>query len=69
MSEIILHLDDTVSLDHIVTLLAPYIKNANIKQTESKSKHKIWDGNISSLQNPWKIDSFAPLKREEIYDR
>jgi hypothetical protein len=69
MSEIILQLDDTVSFDHIVTLLAPYIKNAKIKQTDSKTKHKIWDGTIACLQNPWKIESFTPLKREEIYDR
>jgi hypothetical protein len=69
MSEVILQLDDTVPFDHIVTLLAPYIKNAEIKQFSPESKYKIWDGNMVCLQNPWKIESFAPVKRDEIYDR
>ena len=69
MSEVILQLDDTVPFDHIVTLLAPYIKNAEIKYINSESTYKIWDGNMACLQNPWKIESFAPLKRDELYDR
>jgi hypothetical protein len=69
MSEVILQLEDTVSFDHIVALLAPYIKNAEIKQAFCESGHKIWDGNMACLQNPWKIESFSPIKRDNLYDR
>ena len=69
MSEVILQLDDTISFDHIVTLLAPYIKNAEVKRTISESRYKIWDGNMACLQNPWKIESFTPIKRDDLYDR
>jgi hypothetical protein len=69
MSEIILQLDDSVSFEHVIKLLAPYIKNAKIKPAGSRTKYKIWDGNAVCLQNPWKIDSFTPLKREDLYDR
>ena len=69
MSEVILQLDDTVPFDHIVTVLAPYIKSAEVKQTSHESGRKIWDGNMACLRNPWKTESFNPLKRDELYDR
>jgi hypothetical protein len=69
MNEVILRINDEISLDRVVSLLAPYIKNAEIRQTIGESKGKIWDGDIVCLKTPWKIDSFTPLKREELYDR
>jgi hypothetical protein len=69
MSEIVLHISDDINLEKVVSFLAPYIKNAEIKQTTGTSKGKIWDGDMPCLQDPWTTDSFAPLKREDIYDR
>jgi hypothetical protein len=69
MSEVILQIDDAIPFEQIVTVLAPYIKDAEIKQAAGESKRKIWDGKMDCLQNPWKVDAFIPLKREELYDR
>jgi hypothetical protein len=69
MNEVILRINDEISLDRVISLLAPYIRNAEIRQTTGESKGKIWDGDMECLQNPWKVDSFTPLKREDLYDR
>jgi hypothetical protein len=69
MSEIVLQISDDISLEGVISMLAPYIKNVELKQATGKLNSKIWDGNMLCLQNPWKIDSFTPLKRKDIYDR
>jgi hypothetical protein len=69
MSEIVLQINDDINLEGVVSLLAPYIKNAEIKQKTGKPKGKIWDGDMACLQNPWKADFFTPLKRNDLYDR
>jgi hypothetical protein len=69
MSEIVLQISDDIDLEGVVSMLAPYIKNAEIKQTIGESKGKVWDGDMVCLQNPWEVDSFTPLKREDLYDR
>jgi hypothetical protein len=69
MSEIVLQINDDINLEMVIALLAPYLKNVEIKQTSKASKGKIWDGDMACLQNPWKVDSFTPMKREYLYDR
>jgi hypothetical protein len=69
MSEVILQIDDAIPFEQIVTVLAPYIINAEVKQINGESRHKIWDGDMVCLKNPWKVDSFTPLKRGDLYDR
>jgi hypothetical protein len=69
MCEIVLQINDDINLEKVVSFLAPYIKNAGIKQMTGESKGKLWDSDMACLQNPWKVDSFTPLRREDIYDR
>jgi len=65
MSDVVLKINDAVSLQRVLTILAPYIKDAVVKEPP----RKIWDGKADWLVNPIKVDSFTPLSREEIYDR
>jgi hypothetical protein len=65
MSDVVLRIDDAISLQSVLKLLAPYIKEAAVKEPPKK----IWDGKADWLDNPIKVDSFTPLSREEIYDR
>jgi hypothetical protein len=70
MSEVVLSIDDAVGLEEVIKQLSPYIREANIKETTGCIRpKKIWDGRADWLDNPIKMDSFTPLKREEIYDR
>jgi hypothetical protein len=69
MSEIVLQINDDMSLDQVVALLAPYIAKAEIKQTSVESKHKTWTGKAEWLDTPIKVDSFTPLSREEAHAR
>jgi hypothetical protein len=65
MGEIVLKINDDVSFDKMITLLAPYIAKAEIK----KSNRKIWTGKAEWLDAPIKMESFAPLSREETHAR
>jgi hypothetical protein len=65
MSEIILRINDDVSFDNVITLLAPYIAKAEIKSTIGK----IWTGKAEWLDTPIKMESFTPLSREEAHAR
>jgi hypothetical protein len=65
MSDVVLKIDDAVSLQRVLTMLAPYIKGAAVKEPPKK----IWNGKADWLDNPIKVDSFTPLSRGEIYDR
>ncbi|MDR1445683.1 MAG: hypothetical protein LBI90_02180 [Treponema sp.] len=49
MSEIVLQINDDMSLDQMVALLAPYSAKAEIKQTTAESMHKIWTGRLNGL--------------------
>jgi hypothetical protein len=69
MSEVILQIDDAIPFEQIVNVLAPYIKNAELKQINSESKCRIWDGKAEWLQNPIMIDGFTPLSRDEAHAR
>jgi hypothetical protein len=74
MSEIVLQISDEVSLDKIVTLLAPYIDKVEIKEPQEGNHRlgfhgKIWTGKADWLENPFKIGSFIPLTREEAHAR
>jgi hypothetical protein len=60
-----LKINDAVSLQKVLKILDPYIKEAVVKEPPKK----IWDGKADWLGNPIKVDSFTPLSREEIYDR
>jgi hypothetical protein len=66
MSEIVLQISDEVSLDKIVTLLAPYIAKAEVKEPEGLHG-KVWTGEADWLKNSFKVDSFTPLTREEAH--
>jgi hypothetical protein len=65
MGEIVLKINDDISFDKVITLLAPYIANAEIKRTTGK----IWTGKAGWLDTPIKMDSFTPLSREETHAR
>ena len=65
MAEILLRINDDISFDKVVTLLAPYIATAEVK----KSNGKIWTGKAEWLDTPIKMESFTPLSREEIHAR
>jgi hypothetical protein len=65
MSEIVLQISDDVGLDKIITLLAPYIDKAKVKEAQGK----VWTGKADWLKNPFKVDSFTPLTREEAHAR
>ena len=65
MAEIILKINDDISLDKVITILAPYIAKAEIKET----KGKIWTGKAEWLDTPIRMNSFTPLSREETHAR
>jgi hypothetical protein len=69
MSEIVLRLNDDINLEEVVSMLAPYIAKAEIKQIITESKGKIWTGKAEWLDTPIKADSFTPLSREEAHAR
>jgi hypothetical protein len=65
MGEIVLQINDDVSLDRLMALLGPYIKKAKVKEPEGK----IWDGKAEWLQNPISVNGFTPLSRDEAHAR
>jgi hypothetical protein len=65
MNEVILRINDEISLDRVVALLTPYIEKAEIKEFPKK----IWTGKAEWLLNPIKMASFSPLTREEAHAR
>jgi hypothetical protein len=65
MGEIVLKINDDISFDKVITLLAPYIAKAEIK----KNNRKIWTGKAEWLDTPIKMESFTPLSREETHAR
>jgi hypothetical protein len=65
MAEIVLKINDDISFDRVITLLAPYITAAEIKNPIGK----VWTGKAEWLDNPVKMDSFTPLTREEANAR
>jgi hypothetical protein len=69
MSEIVLQISDDINLEGVVSMLAPYIAKAEIKQTITESKHKVWDGKAEWLDTPTKVDSFTSLSHEETHAR
>jgi hypothetical protein len=71
MSEVVLQLNETITFEKILALLAPYIQQAKARQAETaESSGKIWDGHMDCLQNPWKAATpFVPLSREAVYER
>jgi hypothetical protein len=65
MSDIVLKINDAVSLQKVLKILDPYIKEAAVKEPPKK----IWDGNMDWLGSIVVTEPFTPLTREEIYDR
>jgi hypothetical protein len=65
MNEVVLRINDEISLDRVMALLAPYIEKAEIKEPP----RKVWAGKAEWLLNPIKLDSFTPLTREEAHAR
>ena len=65
MSEVVLQINDDISLEKIAALLAPYIAKAEIKEPRGK----IWNGKAEWLDAPLKMDAFTPLSREEANAR
>lgn len=65
MSEVVLQINDDISLERLASLLAPYIAKAEIKEPRGK----IWTGRAEWLDTPIKMDSFTPLSREEVHAR
>jgi hypothetical protein len=65
MNEVVLRINDEISLDRVVSLLAPYLEKAEIKEPPGK----VWTGKAEWLDNPIKMDSFSPLTREEAHAR
>jgi hypothetical protein len=65
MSEIVLQINDDMSLDRLMTLLGPYIKEAKVKEPAGK----IWNGKAEWLQTPIKMNGFTPLSRDEAHAR
>jgi len=65
MSEIVLRINDDISFDKVITLLAPYISAAEIK----KPIRKVWTGKAEWLDTPVKMDIFTPLTRDEAHAR
>ena len=66
MSEIILQINDDVSMDRLIAMLGPYIKDVQVKQSSSG---KVWNGKAAWLRHPITIDGFKPLNREEANAR
>jgi hypothetical protein len=52
-------------IDKLISFLSPYITKAEIK----KHNRKIWTGKAEWLDTPVKMESFAPLTREETNAR
>ena len=65
MGEIVLRINDDISFDKVIALLAPYIEKAEIK----KANAKIWTGKAEWLDTPIKMETFTPLSREETHAR
>jgi hypothetical protein len=65
VGEIVLKINDNISFDKVISLLAPYIEKAEL----IKAKGKIWTGKAEWLDTPIKMDSFTPLGREETHAR
>ncbi|GHV09547.1 hypothetical protein AGMMS50229_19920 [Campylobacterota bacterium] len=65
MSEVVLQINDEITLEKLASLLAPYIAKAEIKEPRGK----IWTGRAEWLDTPIKMDSFTPLSREEVHGR
>jgi hypothetical protein len=66
MSEIIIQINDDVSMDRLMAMLGPYIKDVRVKQSPSG---KIWNGKAAWLQHPVTANGFKPLSREEANAR
>jgi hypothetical protein len=64
MSEIVLQIYDDTNLERIITLLAPFIKKAEVK-----TGGKTWNGKAEWLNHPVKINGFTPLSKEEAHER
>jgi hypothetical protein len=65
MREIILQVNDDVDFEQIRTLLAPFGKRIAM----SSASPRICDDSTDWLGEPYVVDSFKPLGRDEIYDR
>jgi hypothetical protein len=65
VNEVVLRINDEISFDKVVSLLAPYIEKAEIKEPPGK----VWTGKAEWLDHPVKMDSFSPLSREEAHAR
>jgi hypothetical protein len=65
LCEITLTINDDISLEKVIALLAPYIAKAEIKNANGK----IWNGKAEWLDSPIKMESFTPLSREETHAR
>ncbi len=63
MSEIILQINDDIDFDRIISLLAPYIAKAEIKNSDKKK----WTGKAEWLDTPIKMESFIPLSKEDAH--
>jgi len=63
MGEIVLKINDYISFEKVIALLAPYIAKAEIK----KFNAKIWTGKAEWLDTPIKMESFTHLSREEAH--
>jgi hypothetical protein len=61
---VVIEIDDAVSIDKIIETLGPYIKKASIKDCP-----KLFNGKTSWQGGHFKVDSFTPLSRDEIHDR
>jgi hypothetical protein len=53
------HFNDEISFDRVISLLAPYIEKAEIREPSGK----VWTGKAEWLDHPVKMDSFLPLSR------
>ena len=65
MGEVVLKINDNLSFDKVIALLAPYITAAEIKRANGKT----WTGKAEWLDTPVKMESFTPLTREEANAR
>jgi hypothetical protein len=65
MNEVILHINDEISLARVISLLAPYLEKAEIEAPPGK----VWTGKAEWLDEPVKMDSFSPLTRAEAHAR
>jgi hypothetical protein len=65
MNEIVLQINDNINFEKMISLLAPYINSAEVKETHKK----VWTGKAEWLDPPIKMESFTPLSREEAHAR